>query len=670
MRITLKVCLALVGIFISITLFSQGIQDSVFHIGEVQKTAKYIFKKEEAGMKESKIDSLAFMDKITGDLSALLQQNTTIYIKSHGRGALSTASFRGTAPTHTKVTWNGMPINSPMLGMVDFSTIPVFVLDGAGIEYGGASISSNGGALGGNINLYNAPDWNNRFSARLLTGIGSYSTYNLMGQVNLGNQLIQSKTRFYHMYSENNYDIINTSLIGHPETQNENADYTKTGILQEIYLRFHNKWTGSAKMWYQDGNRAIPMVMSYEGADSTSRGNKQADITLKSVAQVKYYGEKFETEIRSGYDYQQLDYVMSIDVGGLGTQKPVNSGSDMRGWYNNATAKYTLSEKVLFQASADANYFNITSLDSANQTGYDEQRMEYSFFAGAYFHPFDLLNFSAELRRDIIPNTSPPLIFNFGVSLKPLKKTDLVWKSSFCQNFHSPSLNDLYWMPGGNPDLLPEEGYSFETGLHYVYHNHQNKFDVQLTGYYSDISNWILWLPSVKGYWEAMNLKQVLSKGIEVNTKYSIHVGELQFKAQANYAYTSTTNQGEPLNNLDASMGMQLPFIPKHSLNALVYAGYKNSFITFQHQYYGVRNLLSSNMATLDDDSGDESTVPFYRLYAVPLQYATLGHKQKVGDFMLTAEFKVNNLFNETYRSILNRFMPRRNYELLLTFNF
>ncbi len=33
---------------------------------------------------------------------------------------MATASMRGTAPSHTKVTWNGMSLNSPMLGMVDF----------------------------------------------------------------------------------------------------------------------------------------------------------------------------------------------------------------------------------------------------------------------------------------------------------------------------------------------------------------------------------------------------------------------------------------------------------------------------------------------------------------------------------------------------------------------
>ena len=342
----------------------------------------------------------------------------------------------------------------------------------------------------------------------------------------------------------------------------------------------------------------------------------------------------------------------------------------MHSWYNNFKATYDVNDHLMLKSLIDVNYFDITSLDSANQTGYDEKRFEYSLFAGVYFNPVKPLNISAELRKDMIPNISPPVIYNFGISLKPFSDIGLVWKSSFCRNFHSPTLNDLYWVPGGNPNLVPEEGHTGETGLHCIVNGADTKVEIQVTGYYSDINNWILWLPSIKGYWEAMNLKHVVSKGLEVSGNVGWQIGKFQFKSQANYAYTSTTNQGEPLNDLDASVGMQLPFIPVHSFNALFYLGYRNTYLNFQHQSYGVRNLLSSNMATLEDDSGDNSNVPFYRLYAIPLHYLTIGHKQRLNRVILSGELKVNNLFDETYRSVLNRFMPGVNYELLITLKF
>ena len=83
------------------------------------------------GVQKTSLDSAGLRNDITGSLAQVLSQNSTVFIKSYGRATLSTASFRGTSPSHTQVTWNGMKLNSPMLGMVDFSTIPSFFIDKA-----------------------------------------------------------------------------------------------------------------------------------------------------------------------------------------------------------------------------------------------------------------------------------------------------------------------------------------------------------------------------------------------------------------------------------------------------------------------------------------------------------------------------------------------------------
>jgi len=78
------------------------------------------------GVQKTSLDSLELRSDITGSLAQVLTRTSTLFIKHYGRATLSTASFRGASPSHTQVTWNGMKINSPMLGMVDFSTIPSF----------------------------------------------------------------------------------------------------------------------------------------------------------------------------------------------------------------------------------------------------------------------------------------------------------------------------------------------------------------------------------------------------------------------------------------------------------------------------------------------------------------------------------------------------------------
>ena len=93
------------------------------------------------GFKRVKMDSGLFIPNLNADLSAILSQHSSIFIKSYGNGTLATPSFRGTSAQHTQVEWNGINLNSPMLGQMDFSQVPVAQFDGLEILYGAAGIS-------------------------------------------------------------------------------------------------------------------------------------------------------------------------------------------------------------------------------------------------------------------------------------------------------------------------------------------------------------------------------------------------------------------------------------------------------------------------------------------------------------------------------------------------
>ena len=62
--------------------------------------------------------------------------------------------------------------------------------------------------------------------------------------------------------------------------------------------------------------------------------------------------------------------------------------------------------------------------------------------------------------------------------------------------YRLPGLNDLYWMPGGNPDLKPEYGYSAEAGskLSWKSQNKKTKVSFEPTYFNRYIYNWIIWI--------------------------------------------------------------------------------------------------------------------------------------------------------------------------------
>lgn len=410
--------------------------------------------------------------------------------------------------------------------------------------------------------------------------------------------------------------------------------------------------------------------MSYEGTDtSISKQNIQSDKTLKAVIDGKYYSERTKVKISSGLDYQQLDYYLRILNSEDEETKPVNSTSDMWSFYNNLSIDYDLLSTVSMAFKLNYNYYSISSLDSANQTGYTAERHELSFYGGIHATLLKKINLSFGLRKDHISELKTPFIYNLGLSYKPLDLKDLVFKASFARNFHNPSLNHLYWQPGGNPDLLPEEGYTSEAGIHHFIQQKSLSLESEFTVYYSSIDNWILWLPSFKGYWEAVNIREVKSYGFEIQTKLAWQTGKWDMKLIANYVYARSLNYGNPLVKGDESIGMQLPFIPVHSGNAFFSVQRKGYFVNYQYQYSGIRHLLSSNRIGLADDSeyfgADASENPFFRLYAQHLNHLSIGKSLKIKSSRLSLELKIHNLYNEVYRNILNRFMPRRHYTLM-----
>jgi iron complex outermembrane receptor protein len=648
--------------------FSQGIRDSVFHIKQVTVISNQIFKKEKAGMKQTRIDSIVLTEKINASLSELLSQNTSVFIKSNGRGALSTASFRGTTPSHTQVTWNGININSPMLGMVDFSLIPVYIIDDVNLKHGAASIADQSGGLGGSVNIGNSADWNNKTSVKCMAGVGSYNTYNSFLQFNIGNKKIQSKSRIYYNYSKNDYTFLNKSIgninpqtgeITNPLDTNKNADYMQFGFLQELYFRTDNKNIFSLKWWGQKADRTIPQATSYEGPDNSNLNN-QVDIDNKIVTDYKhYFDNKNKLFVRTGFSQKQLDYKLENYVPGIGLIPAIYSQSSIYSSYNNISFFIKSVKTLTVKLSIDANFHNVNSKDSVSKTGYNENRDEFSGFMSISKEFFEKININIMLRQDFVDNNFTPFIPYVGVDYKPFAKYNFIIKGNIARNYHQPTLNDLYWQPGGNPDLLPEDGFGYETGIEYQTMFQNFALSTEITAYYNDIDNWIIWIPSYKGYWEPRNIKKVISKGVEINTGISGSINKLRYRVNLTYAYTNSKNYGDLLVWGDESYGKQLVYIPLHSGNFMANINYKGFFITWQHNSYSERYTTSSNNITRRD-----------WLYPYFMNDLSCGKVFNVNKNTFSAELKIYNLFNETYHSVLYRPMPGINFLLLLSAKF
>lgn len=496
-----------------------------------------------------------------------------------------------------------------------------------------------------------------------MQGIGSYHTYEEFLDVNLGNESFRSRTRIYHNYSKNDYTFTNRRIgeinpesgeIIYPLDTNHHAGYRLYGVLQELYYRPRTGDVFSLKWWYQNAERSIPRVTSFEGPDMDNL-NRQQDSDHRLLLDWKHYHKKGKIYLRTAYTRKDLDYSLKNQVPGLGLIPLVYSESRMNSFLNEASYDYRLDQELKLQMSLDVEHYAVNTRDTVSGEGYEEKQLRISLLLALYKSIGERFNLSFMLRQNWTDLADHQLTPYLGFDYRLLKTEMLKLKGNIARNYHQPALNDLYWQPGGNPDLKAESGISYELGLEYEKALGKHQLQAELTAYSSEIKNWIMWIPSYKGYWEARNIKKVRADGAEFSFSLQGKLSQFTYRLMGNYAYTSSVNEGSPLSWGDESAGKQLPYVPLHSGNVLLSLAWKGYTLSWQNNSYSERFTTSSNDVTRRD-----------WLYPYYMNSMGLGKELGIKKMDLSLKLKIYNLFNESYHSVLYRPMPGRNFMLIL----
>lgn len=646
-------------IFTSLLMFvvftnvkAQSVTDTI-EIREIRVLAKR--KVEEAGLKITRPDSMVTASSFTTSLSDLISSYSPVFIKSSGRGSAATASFRGTAASHTQVVWNGMNLNSPMRGVADLSLLPVFFTDDVFLLHGGSSLTEGSGALGGSIHLNNQPDWNSTLDMTGIFETASFNSQKAFLKLAGGTGRLKSTTRFFYETSENNFPFYNYGVIPHRSDTLKNAGYSKSGILQEFYYRTSSDQVMALRLWLQKSNRDLPQLMSYEGSEKEENQNDQQ---FRVQYDWKKYSDQFNYHFFSGVNSSSLQYYRATPEFSF-----VNEDSKSRetGWMNHLRIFRKFNEKMYATTSLDINFFDVNIHNNIKGEGYQKQRLESSLLLNWHLKPSERLAAFLLLRSETYDSKVVPAIPGAGLEWQFLKTFPVLFQMNVARNYHKPTLNDLYWLPGGNPDLLPEDGITGDISFSGKLKAANFSGETELTGFVSKIENWIIWQPAANGayYWEAANVKEVFSRGVEYRYSLAVQWNSVRLLSGSNYSFTRTTNQNA-VRSVDQSRGKQLIYIPKHKGNFYVAAAYKNSSVKYDLEYIGKRFTTSNNAET-----------PYERVLN-PYWLSKISVEQRIdaAPWQLNLKLTVENLLNEDYQSILWRPMPGRFYSFTIAVHY
>ncbi|WP_296701156.1 TonB-dependent receptor plug domain-containing protein [Algoriphagus sp.] len=561
-------------------------------------------------------------------LADLLQEQSPIFVRQYGAGMLASPSFRGTSAGHTAVFWNGLPINSPSLGQSDLSILPTIAIDELSLQFGNAGALFGNEAIGGSVHLQTRPEFGKGFKTSLVQQVGSFGKFNTYLKGGYSTKNLSLSTKIYREYSKNNFPYRDLGQIGTPEVKEDHAEFNQRGFVQDIAWNFKSKNQLKAAFWYNEADREIQPLMG------SSTQDLQSDQSIRGVIDYFRFGTNSVLNFKIGLVKDDLLFNQSLSK----TDQYFFGGD----WDKTVSDQWTIKGGLRFSQI----HANLSSYSSS------DQRIE--SYQSVKFEASDRIAFSLNLRELVYQDQWAPFTPSLGMDWLLLKNDEheLMIKSSFGKGFKVPTLNDRFWQPGGNEDLLPEESISGEFGL-----THQIFWGVHwsnsLTYYRMNVDNWIIWLP--KGsLWTPANIRKVSNQGIEYEGAVKGKIGVWNWGLKWSYSWNRAVSI-KGIGESDPSLGKQLPYTPQHQSNGQ-FSLENNSFSAFFGTFFvGQRSITADNPRLM----------PSYQLVNIGVSYQNI-HFKKIS---IPVSIQVNNLFNTDYQVLYLRAMPGRSFQFNLSIN-
>ncbi|MBK9048860.1 MAG: TonB-dependent receptor [Bacteroidetes bacterium] len=560
-------------------------------------------------------------------IAELLQQNSAMFIKSYGAGGVAVISARGTEARHNNVLWHGFNINSASLGLSDLSIIPSFITDNIQLIHGGSSPVNGNAALGSTLILNNhKPEFKKAFKSMLNFETGSFGNYQGNASVDFSNDHVTSATKVFYHTSENDFTYINTTHRLKPEVKQTHGAVSGYGFLQDFCFKTGSNQYISAGIWYQFTNREIPPLMTVPESHA-----EQRDSVLRTYLNYRILINKHSFKVSAGWFQEYQFYVDSKSARDL-DYLVINYNGEFE-W------RYFYNDKIIINSGVSS------SLAQASFKEYDQQRQRNttSLFSGISFRPFSGWDFHASVRSEFTNVQNPPVAPAIGFNGNLLRnKLYLVANSGI--SYSIPSMNDLYWIPGGNAHLKTETAFSHEAGIS-LFPGDSVLPQFRITGFISNVDNWIRWQPTTGGIHSPDNLQQVQIKGVEAQVSWTKSAAKLMLTLNANYSWNISAIVASENPHSAAIIDKQIPYIPEHRIAGSIYLHWHQFMLAYQQNFTGITYTTADNNSHLND-------------YATA--NVTLSKNINIQKTGIRLYFRVTNLFDAQYQVMAYRPMPGR----------
>jgi len=374
---------------------------------------------------------------------------------SHG-GMNSSVPIRGIKDGEL-VLINGAPIQGAAGHAYDLNTIPVDQIERVEILKGAASTLYGADAMSGVINIITKkPRRETAFKGSVEFGNESYHNHSvsaLLPRVNIGlnYQHLGDQTEISRSFSKKyRYDQDDTNKYA----WNLNAE-----LMENLYLDYLGSYYETGFEKHYDGN-----AKPYKGTDQEHQ---------KNFANLRYETPTFRAMAFGTYDVMRRKEYTNPDKA---EDRNKNYNFGLKGDY-----RFDLSDWQ-FNVGTDWAY---RGADYKNKYG-QHHRNDLAPFLQVKKTFWDRLTATVGAREQFVVGESGTddyqrFLPSFGLTYKATDALNLFANTG--KAFRTPTFNNLYYESSfmvGNPNLKPEEGWTYETGVKYD----DDMFRLRLAGFY------------------------------------------------------------------------------------------------------------------------------------------------------------------------------------------
>lgn len=529
----------------------------------------------------------------------LFQQIPGVAIRTYGSktGGMFLSTY-GSPAVNTKILLGDIDLTDAQFGSVDLTLVPEVLINSLSLV-NSPSIFFGSGAIDGAININ---PWQN--STYISARIGMFGHNGLLGNYFKNFDKIAINLSIGYLKDDGNYDY----SVDNDQFTRENNDFERKYYSLISVAKISDKSNVSGLFMESRQSRGVAGSIAWP-SPVARRDNK---LQLGNIS-YNHLNKNGYTKIQLSTRISTENYDNPNPLWPLSSEHTVYSNSAKIN--HNQTILNNISINILLEGKQD----KIESTDVG-----DHERFTQSFATEVSIPLINQFRVSPAFRIDRIGSSAVYNNQSIGIAYNGLKNSKLEY--IIRTGFRNPTFNDLYWNPGGNPDLKPEKSWNHSFKYKFYLNNeYTNNIYINISDNHA--IDLIQWTPTDETLlvWQPQNIAKSRRTNITLGNQVTLTQLPLQLAWHATYQKTE-----------DLDLNKQLLFAPKF----IGFIGFNYSTQGFsigvQAHYTGER-LAQYGVE-------DNTSIPGYWSTSAVLKY----QKKLLGNslqFILDA----SNLFNKQY---------------------